>query len=86
MKYEINVLEKKYKLSLEKKLENSKKDNNIEITPFMEYEWKGFKRVKKDKMLTDYETKVFDQNLTKVAKAVTTLPEKQTIFKKDSAI
>ena len=48
--YEINDLEKKYKLSLEQKLENSKKDNNIEITPFMEYEWKGFGRVKKDKM------------------------------------
>ena len=41
----VSDIEKKFKESLEKKLENSKKDNNIEITPFMEYEWKGFKRV-----------------------------------------
>ena len=80
--YEVNDLEKKYKLSLEQKLENSKKDNNIEITPFMEYEWKGFGRVKKDKMLIDYETRVLDQNLTKVAKVVTTLPEKKQFLRK----
>jgi 2-oxoglutarate dehydrogenase E1 component len=80
--YEINDLEKKYKLSLEQKLENSKKDNSIEITPFMEYEWKGFGRVKKDKMLTVYETKVLDKNLTKVAKVVTTLPEKKQFLRK----
>ena len=30
---DVNDLENKYKLSLEKKLENSKKDNNVEITP-----------------------------------------------------
>ena len=47
----VSDIEKKYKESLEKKLEQSKKDNSIEITPFMDYEWKGFKRVKKDKML-----------------------------------
>jgi len=81
---DVSKIEKKYKSSLEKKLENSKKDNNIEITPFMDYEWKGFKRVKKDKMLTDYETKVSSENLNTVAKVVTTLPKKQTIFKKNS--
>ena len=37
----VSDIEKKYKESLEKKLENSKKDNSIEITPFMDYEWKG---------------------------------------------
>jgi len=79
---DVNELENKYKVSLEKKLENSKKDSNVEITPFMEYEWKGFKRVKKDKMLLDYKTQVSNENLMEVAKAVTTLPiEKQFLRK-----
>ena len=79
---DVNEIENKYKLSLEQKLENSKKDSNVEITPFMEYEWKGFKRVKKDKMLLDYKTQVSKENLTMVAKAVTTLPiEKQFLRK-----
>jgi 2-oxoglutarate dehydrogenase E1 component len=54
----------------------------VEITPFMEYEWKGFKRVKKDKMLIDYKTQVSNENLTAVAKAVTTLPKEKQFLKK----
>ena len=61
----VSDIEKKYKESLEKKLENSKKDNNIEITPFMDYEWKGFKRVKKDKMLSTFKTNVSVDDLNK---------------------
>jgi 2-oxoglutarate dehydrogenase E1 component len=79
---DVSKIEKQYKSSLEKKLENSKKDDNIEITPFMDYEWKGFKRVKKDKMLTNYETKVSNENLTTVAKVVTTLPKNKQFLRK----
>ncbi|MDA9977988.1 2-oxoglutarate dehydrogenase E1 component [Flavobacteriaceae bacterium] len=78
----ISDIEKKYKESLEKKLENSKNDNNIEITPFMDYEWKGFKRVKKDKMLSTFKTNVSVDDLTKVAKTVTSLPENKSFLKK----
>ena len=78
----VSDIEKKYKDSLEKKLENSKKDNNIEITPFMDYEWKGFKRVKKDKMLSTFKTNVSVDDLTKVAKTVTSLPENKSFLKK----
>ena len=78
----VSDIEKKYKESLEKKLENSKKDNNIEITPFMDYEWKGFKRVKKDKMLSTFKTNVSVDDLNKVAKTVTTLPENKSFLKK----
>lgn len=78
----VSDIEKKYKEFLEKKLENSKKDNNIEITPFMDYEWKGFKRVKKDKMLSTYKTNVSVDDLTKVAKTVTSLPENKSFLKK----
>ena len=79
---DVSKIEKKYKSSLEKKLENSKKDDNIEITPFMDYEWKGFKRVKKDKMLSDYKTKVSNENLKKVAKVITTLPNNKQFLRK----
>ncbi|MDA7731351.1 2-oxoglutarate dehydrogenase E1 component [Flavobacteriaceae bacterium] len=78
----VSDIEKKFKESLEKKLENSKKDNNIEITPFMEYEWKGFKRVKKDKMLSTFKTNVSVDDLNKVAKIVTCLPENKSFLKK----
>ncbi|MDB9793343.1 2-oxoglutarate dehydrogenase E1 component [Flavobacteriaceae bacterium] len=78
----ISDIEKKYKESLEKKLENSKKDNNIEITPFMDYEWKGFKRVKKDKMLSTFKTNVSIDDLNKVAKTITTFPENKSFLKK----
>ena len=78
----VSDIEKKYKESLEKKLENSKNDNNIEITPFMDYEWKGFKRVKKDKMLSTFKTNVSVDDLNKVAKTITTLPENKSFLKK----
>ena len=78
----VSDIEKKYKDSLEKKLEKSKKDNNIEITPFMDYEWKGFKRVKKDKMLSTFKTNVSVDDLNKVAKTITTLPENKSFLKK----
>jgi 2-oxoglutarate dehydrogenase E1 component len=78
----VSDIEKKYKESLEKKLENSKKDNNIEITPFMDYEWKGFKRVKKDKMLSTFKTNVSVDDLNKVAKTITTLPKNKSFLKK----
>ena len=78
----VSDIEKKYKESLEKKLENSKKDNNIEITPFMDYEWKGYKRVKKDKMLSTFKTNVFLDDLNKVAKTITNLPENKSFLKK----
>ena len=85
LELEANELRNEYKLSLEQKLENSKKDSNIEITPFMEYEWKGFKKSKKRQdAYRIIKLEYPDQKiLLKVAKVVTTLPKK-TIFKKDS--
>ena len=48
----------------------------------MDYEWKGFKRVKKDKMLSTFKTNVSVDDLTKVAKTVTSLPENKSFLKK----
>jgi 2-oxoglutarate dehydrogenase E1 component len=79
---DVNEMENHYKASLEQKLNESKNDLNVEITPFMEYEWNGFKRVKKGKMLLDYKTKVSNENLIKVAKAITILPENKKFLRK----
>ena len=78
----VSDVEKKYKESLEKKLEQSKKDNSIEITPFMDYEWKGFKRVKKDKMLSKFSTNVSLNDLSNIAKTISTLPKNKSFLKK----
>ena len=48
----------------------------------MDYEWKGFKRVKKDKMLSTFKTNVSVDDLNKVAKTITTLPENKSFLKK----
>ena len=47
-KDDFEKMELDYKKSLDEDLENSKKNENVIITPFMEYEWVGMKRVKKD--------------------------------------
>ena len=48
----------------------------------MDYEWKGYKRVKKDKMLSTFKTNVSVDDLNKVAKIVTCLPENKSFLKK----
>ena len=48
-------MELDYKNTLDEDLENSKKNKNVIITPFMQHEWVGMKRVKKDSMLLNYE-------------------------------
>tara|TARA_B100001093_G_scaffold213488_1_gene204778 strand:- start:360 stop:3113 length:2754 start_codon:yes stop_codon:yes gene_type:complete len=79
---EILKIESKYKKTLEAKLESSKKDESIVITPFMAYEWRGFKRVKLKKMLTDFETLVSLPKLSKVAEKITNLPKNQKFLRK----
>ena len=78
----VKKIEKDYKNNLEDKLEISKEDDNILITPFMAYEWKGFKRVKEINMLKNYETNVKIEELTKVASNLTTLPENINFLRK----
>ena len=48
----------------------------------MDYEWKGFKRVKKDKMLSKFSTNVSLNDLSNIAKTISTLPENKSFLKK----
>jgi len=79
---EINEIEINYKKSLEDKLEISKSDESILITPFMDYEWKGYKRVKEKTMLNEFETSVSKSNLTKIANKITSIPSDHKFLRK----
>jgi 2-oxoglutarate dehydrogenase E1 component len=79
---EIEKIENNYKKSLENKLEKSKNDQSIVITPFMAYEWKGFIRVKEKKMLENFETSISPAELTNIASKITSLPSNYNFLRK----
>ena len=79
---ELKQMEKDYKNSLEEDLVDSRKIEKTEITPFMQDEWKGFKRVDETKMMETVTTAVSDDVLTKVAASITELPAEKKFLRK----
>ena len=79
---EVQLIENNYKKILEDKLARSKDDKSIVITPFMDYEWKGFKRVKEKTMLNDFETNVSRTDLTTIVNTITSLPKDFNFLRK----
>ena len=75
-------MESDYKKSLDEDLENSKKNKNVIITPFMQHEWVGMKRVKKDSMLLNYDTSVEKNNLDEIAESIFNLKVQSKFLKK----
>ena len=71
-----------YKNSLDKDLENSKKKKNVIITPFMQHEWVGMKRVKKDIMLKNFKTSIDKKSLDKIANSLFNLSKENKFHKK----
>jgi 2-oxoglutarate dehydrogenase E1 component len=53
---DLTLMEHTYKQTLEKTLEDSRKDSNIVITPFMQDQWTGFERAKQPDMLKVVDT------------------------------
>ena len=78
----IKEIENNYKESLDKKLESSKKDENRVITPFMEYEWKGYTRAKEDFMMKDFKTSFHVSDLNHIATQITSLPADKKFLRK----
>ena len=78
----IEEIENNYKESLDKKLESSKKDENRVITPFMEYEWKGYTRAKEDFMMKDFKTSFHVSDLNHIATQITSLPPDKKFLRK----
>ena len=71
-----------YKKSLDLDLKDSKKYKNAVITPFMQHEWVGMKRVKENSMLKSFDTSVDLKNLDKIANSIFNLKEPSRFFKK----
>ena len=81
-KDDFEKMELGYKKSLDEDLENSKKNKNVIITPFMQHEWVGMKRVEKNSMLLNYDTSVEKNNLDKIAESIFNLETQSKFIKK----
>ena len=78
----VKELEKKYKASLEEDLEDSRKEDKVAITPFMQDEWSGFTRVQEDVMMKKVNTTVSKKDLSAIAEVITKLPEDKKFLRK----
>ncbi len=78
----VKYIEKKYKETLEQKLEDSRKEDKTEITAFMQEKWKDFPRVTEVEMMKPVDTKVSKALLTKITKVISKLPEDKKFIRK----
>ena len=78
----IEKLEDDYKKKLEEDLEDSRKEDTTRITPFMEDEWGGYENVQEDRMMEAVDTTVKIEELDRVAKAISKLPEGKKFLRK----
>ena len=79
---ELKKIEDKYSDELNDDLSDSKKDKNVIITPFMQHEWEGLKRVKKKEMLKTFSTVINKDDLEKVAKGIFQVDDTKLYLKK----
>ncbi|MDC6350226.1 2-oxoglutarate dehydrogenase E1 component [Zeaxanthinibacter sp. PT1] len=75
-------LEQEYKASLEEDLEDSRKIDKTEITPFMADEWSGFDDVREWEMMEKVDTSCDRKQLDKIAKTITELPKGKKFLRK----
>ena len=81
-KYDFEKMELDYKKSLDLDLKDSKKYKNADITPFMQHEWVGMKRVKELSMLKSFDTSVNLKSLDNIANSIFNLKEPNRFLKK----
>ncbi len=81
-KNDFEKMELDYKKSLDLDLKDSKKYKNADITPFMQHEWVGMKRVKELSMLKSFDTSVDLKSLDKIANSIFNLKEPNRFLKK----
>ena len=75
-------LEKDYKAKLEEKLEDSRKEDKTVITPFMADKWTDFTTVQEDRMLETVDTTYPVENLKRITKVISNLPEDKKFIRK----
>lgn len=78
----VKQLEAEYKASLEEELEDSRKEDKTEITPFMADEWSGFENVREWEMMDLVDTTYDKKKLATIAKVITELPKDKKFLRK----
>ncbi|GHC42777.1 2-oxoglutarate dehydrogenase E1 component [Ulvibacter litoralis] len=79
-------LEQEYKDKLEENLEDSRKEDTTEITPFMADEWQGYVYAEEDKMMESVDTTFDLDALTEIAEVITKLPKDKKFLRKISRL
>jgi len=82
----VKELEKEYKTKLEEELENSRKIETTNVTPFMTDEWVGYDSVQEDEMMKEVDTTFPLEKLDIVAETISKLPEGKKFMRKISKL
>ena len=78
----VKELEADYKAKLDENLEASRKKDLTVISPFMQNEWEGYKKVSDDVMLQKFDTTFDSTKLSEIAKTITELPADKKFISK----
>ena len=82
----VSKLEEDYKTSLEEKLEDSRKESNTVITPFMQNEWVDYEVADENRMMQTVDTSYSKEGLAKIAEVISTLPKDKKFINKISRL
>ena len=75
-------LEQEYKDKLEENLEDSRKEEKTNVTPFMQDEWEGYEYADQEKMMKQVDTTFELKELDAIAEIISALPEDKKFIKK----
>ena len=78
----VKELEAEYKANLDENLEASRKKDLTVISPFMQNEWEGYKKVSDDVMLQKFDTTFDSTTLSEIAQTITELPDDKKFISK----
>lgn len=78
----VTKIEKEYKDKLEEKLEDSRKIEKTEITPFMQNEWVDFVTAEESKMMQPVDTTYSKEGLKEITKTLSSLPKDKSFIRK----
>jgi len=78
----VKYIEKQYKAKLERSLEDSRKEDKVEITAFMQEKWKDFLRATEVEMMQPVDTTVSKDILKDITHKISKLPKDKNFIRK----
>ena len=81
-KADVDQMEEEYRAKLEENLEDSRKEDKTNITPFMQDEWEGYNYARREKMMEPIDTTFDIKELDEIAEVITKLPDDKKFIKK----